>query len=125
MKKEYSKEWFSSAQIRKQRKARANAPLSMKRKLLAAPLSKELKAEKKQNAAPVRTGDEVKIMRGKHSKQTGLVESVDVKAGKIYVKGLVNKRTDGKEAMKPIDPSNVLIIKLKEDPKRFGEKVMK
>lgn len=122
MKKKYSKEWFSSAQTRKQRKARANAPLSARRKLLSAPLSKELKAQKKRNAAPVRTGDEVKILRGKHSKQVGLVESVDLKASKIYVKGLVNKRTDGKEAMKPIDPSNVVIMKLKEDPKRFGEK---
>jgi len=123
MKKEYSKEWFSSAQTRKQRKARANAPLSARRKLLSAPLSKELKAQNKRNAAPVRAGDEIKVLRGKHSKQTGLVESVDVKASKIYVKGITSKRTDGKEAMKPIDPSNVLIIKLKEDPKRFGEKV--
>ena len=122
MRKKYSKKWFSSAQVRKQRKARINAPLHARRKLLSAPLSKELKAEKKKNSAPVRKGDEVKVLRGKNRKQSGLVEGVDMVNSKLYVKGISVKRTDGNEVMKPIDPSNVLIVKFKEDPRRFAEK---
>ncbi len=122
MRKEYSKKWFSSAQVRKQRKARINAPLHARKKLLSAPLSKELKTEKKRNSAPVRKGDEVKLLRGKNRKQSGHVELVDMVSCKIYVKGISVKRTDGNEVMKPIDPSNVLIVKFKEDPRRFPEK---
>lgn len=118
MKKEYSKKWFSSTQSRKQRKARANAPLHARRKLLSAPLSKELKTEKKKNALPVRTGDEIKVLRGKNRKQIGAVEAVNLVKSKIYVKGLIVKRRDGNEVMRPIDPSNVVIVKLKEDSKR-------
>lgn len=118
----YSKKWFSSKEARKQRNARANAPLHLKSKMMGAHLDKELRKTAKKRTAPIRKGDEVKIVRGRARNLKGTVEKVDRKECKIYVKGVVKKKTDGSERMVPIDPSNVIITKLGLDDKLRAKK---
>ena len=109
-----------SKQPRKQRKALFNAPLHLRRKVMSAMLSKELKEKLGKNAIPVRKGDVVRIMRGDFKGLEGEVIKVDLKRYRIYVEGANNKRQDGREVPYPIHPSNVMIIKLYDkDEKRF------
>ena len=65
MKTDWNKNWKSSKQPRKQRKYRHNAPLHIRNKMMAAPLSKELKTKYKKRNITVRVGDKVKILKGK------------------------------------------------------------
>jgi len=108
-----------SKKPRKQRKYLKEAPLHVRRKMISAHLSKELRAKYKKRSIPVRVGDEVKILRGEFKGKTGKVKRVDTKKYKIYIEGITKKRTVGTEYMVPIHPSNVEIIKLNlEDKKR-------
>ena len=79
----------TSTQPRKQRKARYQAPLHLRTKLLGAPLSPQLR-EKHSGKRSVRvvTGDTVKVMRGDFAGDEGVVDMVDVKKAKIIVHGV-------------------------------------
>jgi len=112
MKNNWSRKWIRSKQPRKQRKYRYNAPNHVRHKLLSAHLSKELKKQYGKRSIPVRKGDEVEIMNGSSRKTRGLVERVDMKKLKIYIEGVKAKKVDGSQISKPIDPSNLKIIKL-------------
>lgn len=112
----------TSIQPRKQRKARYQAPLHLRTKLLGAPLSPELR-DKYAGRRSVRvvTGDTVRVMRGDFIGDEGLVDMVDVKNAKIVVHGVVITKADGTEKARKIDPSNVMVTKLNlKDPKRAG-----
>ena len=122
MKQKISKAWKSSTQVRKQRKYRYNAPLHLRSSFLHANLSKPLREKYATRAVRVKTGDKVKIMKGKFAKIEGKVESVDVKKSKIYVEKAENLKKDGSKTRYPIDPSNVVILELNtEDKKRFNK----
>ncbi len=109
-----------SKQPRKQRKFLYNADLHLRRKLMSAHLSKELREKYGRRSFPVRKGDEVKIMRGSFKGKTGKVVRVDYKNYKVYIEGITRKKVDGTEAMVPIHPSNLMIISLNlEDTKRL------
>ncbi|WP_456471956.1 50S ribosomal protein L24 [Methanocaldococcus sp.] len=112
---------FTNSKLpRKQRKALYNAPLHLRRKVMSAMLSKELKEKLGKNSIPVRKGDVVRIMRGDFKGLEGEVTKVDLKRYRIYVEGAYNRKADGKEVPYPIHPSNVMIIKLYDkDEKRF------
>ena len=118
MKKSWSKKWVSSTQPRKQRKYRINAPLGVKRKFVSAHLSKELRERFGKRSIPIRKSDEVMVMRGSHRGYRGNVESVDLRASKIYVDGVKRKKVDGSEISIPLEPSNVMITKLTIEDKR-------
>ncbi len=107
-----------SKKPRKQRKFLYEAPLHMRRKMMAAHLSKELREKYKTRSLPVRKGDEVEIMRGEFKKKRGKVTKVDLKKYKVYVEGITRKRTDGTERLVPIHPSNLKIINLNLEDKR-------
>lgn len=117
MKKEWSKAWTGSSQPRKQRKFRYNAPLHVKHKFISANLSKELRGETGRRSMPLRKGDEVKIMRGNSKGLKGPIERVDVKKSKIYIENIKVKKVDGSEVSKPINASNLMIIKLNLEDK--------
>jgi len=104
-----------SKQPRKQRKARFNAPLHIRQKLMHAMLSPELRKEHGKRSAQVKKGDTVKVMRGDNAGVEGEVLSVDLKRGVITVTGVSNFRADGTEVPRPIHPSNVMITKLDLD----------
>lgn len=108
-----------SKQPRKQRKFLYTAPLHMRRKFMGAHLSKELRDKYKTRALQVRKGDEVEIMRGKFKSQKGKISRVNLKKYKVYIEGIAVRKTSGSEALAPIHPSNLRIIKLSlEDDQR-------
>ncbi|MCK4928918.1 MAG: 50S ribosomal protein L24 [Methanosarcinales archaeon] len=103
---------MKSTQPRKQRKARYNAKLHQRQKLMSAPLSQELQAKYNKRNLSVREGDTVMVMRGDHTGKEGIVELVDLKHTKLVVEGVSVPKADGTEVPRPIHPSNVMITKL-------------
>lgn len=117
--KKWSPKWKSSKTPKKQRKYRYNAPLHIKRKFINVHLSPELRKKYKKRSMPVRKGDEVIVLRGKHKKKTGKVSRVDLKKTKVYVEGIIKKKVAGTEVQDPLQPSNLMITSLQDDKKRF------
>jgi len=103
---------IASKQPRKQRKARYNAPVHARGKFLNAPLSKELKEKYDRRSARVVVGDTVKVVTGDFSGEEGVVDGVDTGKGSIIVHGVSLTKADGTEVPRPVDPSNVFIVKL-------------
>ncbi len=103
-----------SKQPRKQRKARYRAPIHRRRKMMASPLSRELR--EKHDYYPrrmtVRKGDIVRVTRGEFRGHEGKVLGVGLKKMKITIDGMTYQKADGKSVPKPIDASNVEIVKL-------------
>ena len=102
----------SSAKPSKQRKALYTAPLHLKKKLLNAPLSRDLREKYGVKRLPVRKGDVVRIMRGDWKGHEGKVVRVDIKRVRIFVEGVQRKKADETPVYYPIHPSNVMIVKL-------------
>lgn len=125
MKSQFSTSWISSKQPRKQRKYRYNAPLHLKRKFLSAHLSKSLHEKHKIGSLEVRKGDEVSIMRGSFKKKTGKISRVDLKSGKVYVENISTTKRDGTKVLVPLQPSNLQLISLSDDGKRFSKSTKK
>ena len=108
-----------SAQPRKQRKIRFDAPAHVRGDFLRAPLAKPLRDQYKRKNFRVVTGDTVKMTRGSAVGQEGVVDKVCTKSYKIWVHGVTGTKADGTEVPRPVDPSNVQIVKLNlKDPKR-------
>ncbi|MCK4938451.1 MAG: 50S ribosomal protein L24 [Methanosarcinales archaeon] len=103
---------MKSTQPRKQRKARYNARLHQRQKLMSALLSSDLREKYNKRNLPVREGDTVMVMRGDHTGTEGKVELVDLKHTKVVVEGVSVPKADGTEVPRPIHPSNVMITKL-------------
>ncbi len=111
--------WVQSSQPKKQRRAYFNAPLHKRQKMMAAPLSPELRQQYGIRNLPVRVGDEVLIMRGMFRGHRGKVVRVDLKRMRIFVQGATIKNSRGEDRYYPIHPSNVMIVKLDlSDPRR-------
>jgi len=101
-----------SKKPKKQRKAVFKAPLHKKRKMLAAPLSPELRGKYERRSFPVRVGDTVLVVRGDFAGYEGKVLKVDVKNLRIQVEGVTRRKVDGTLIYVPIHPSKVMITKL-------------
>lgn len=126
MKKKFSTKWKASSQPRKQRKYRANAPLHLKKKLVSANLSKELRKKHGKRSIGIRKGDTVKIMRGKFKGKKGKITNVRLDLSKVCVEGIQAKKQDGSKADIKLQPSNLQIIELNlEDRKRKLKKETK
>ena len=110
--------WTKSSQPRKQRRAFYNAPLHKRQKLVAAPLSPELRKQYGVRTLPVRVGDEVVIMRGMFKGHRGKIVKVDLKRMRIHVEGATITNARGEPRFYPIHPSNVMIVSLKLDDER-------
>jgi large subunit ribosomal protein L24 len=106
-----------SQQARKQRKWKAKAPLHIRHKMMAASLSKELKDKYKRNSLPVRKGDTVKVLRGSNRGHKGMIMSVDLKKYKVFIEGIILKKADGKDVIRPVSPSNLQITGLNDEDK--------
>jgi len=119
MKKEFSKKWKASKQPRKQRKYLANAPLNLRKKMISANLSKELREKHGKRNIPLKKGDTVKVMKGKYKKHKGKVMKIDLKLSKIIIEGVQVKKQDGSKVDVKLQPSNLQIVELNlEDKKR-------
>lgn len=117
MKNDWSSSWNSSKQPRKQRKYVFNAPLHIRRKLMAANLSKELQTKYNRRSFPIRKGDKVKIMRGQFKDKKGEITKVDLGKLKVYLEVASIVKRDGTKAFYPIFPSNLQITEFKLDDK--------
>src|SRR4030065_2549190 len=97
----------TSTKARKQRKARFNAPLHKKRRMVSAHLDSALMSEYNVRSVPVRKGDTVKIIRGNEDfrKIESKVASVDLKSLKIIIENVTVSKADGTQKPKPIEPS--------------------
>ncbi|MFP3196115.1 MAG: 50S ribosomal protein L24 [Caldivirga sp.] len=107
----------SSSQPRRQHKALGNAPWHVRRRLLTAPLSKELQRQFGVKRVPVRVGDTVLILRGDFKGTRGKVTRVDYKRVRIYVDSATNKKPSGEAVYYPIHPSKVVIVELDQSDK--------
>ncbi len=108
-----------SKQPRKQRKARFQAPLHVRHKLMGVTLSEELRERYETRSLPVKKGDTVLVMRGDFKEQEGKVEKVDLKHYRLLIDGVSVQKPDGNQIYHPVHPSNVMMVELDlEDDER-------
>jgi large subunit ribosomal protein L24 len=105
---------IKSRKPRTQRKFRYTAPLHIRKKFVHVHLSKELRTKIKKRSIQAKSGDKVRIMRGKFKGKEGKISKIDLSECKIFVEGITQKKANGKEVPIPIDPSNLMIIELTE-----------
>lgn len=96
----------------KQRRAQANQPHHRRRKRLNAHLAEDLLIRYDRRSLTVREGDTVEVMRGSYAGTEGKVMGVDHTRGLLTVEGVTVTKSDGTEAPKWIQPSNVKLTKL-------------
>merc|ERR1712039_679577 len=93
-----------SSSRRKSRKAHFTAPSHIRRKIMSAPLSTELRAKYSVRSVPIRKDDEVtQVYRRKWV---------------IHIERITRERVNGATVNVGIDPSKVVITKLKIDKNR-------
>ncbi len=107
-----------SSSRRKCRKAHFGAPSHLRYKLLSANLSKDLRGKHNVKSLPVRKDDEVLVVRGDYKDSKGRVNTVYRKRWCIYVDKVSETKQNGATVRIPLDPSNVVITKLKLTPDR-------
>ena len=107
-----------SASRRKVRKAHFTAPSHVRRLLMTAPLSKELKAKYHVKNIPIRKDDEVMVARGTNKGKEGKVTEVYRKKWIIHVEKVTRDKANGATVSLGLRPSKVIITKLKLDPDR-------
>ena len=86
--------------------------------MLSSHLSKELRGKYKKRALSIRKGDEVLIMRGKFKGKTGKIARVETGKYRVFIDGMIRKRTVGTDVQIPFNPSNLQIINLNLDDKK-------
>ncbi|KAK4239189.1 translation protein SH3-like domain-containing protein [Achaetomium macrosporum] len=107
-----------SSSRRKSRKAHFSAPSSVRRDIMSAPLSKELREKYNVRSIPIRKDDEVQIIRGSNKDKEGKVTSVYRLKYVIHVERVTREKATGQSVPLGIHPSNVVITKLKLDKDR-------
>ncbi|KAJ3414193.1 60S ribosomal protein L26 [Chytridiales sp. JEL 0842] len=107
-----------SSSRRKSRKAHLGAPSNLRRKLMSASLSKELREKYHVRSLPIRKDDEVTIVRGTYKGRTGKVTTVYRKKFIIHVEKVTREKTNGQSVPIGVDPSKVQITTIKLDKDR-------
>ncbi|GBC09580.1 hypothetical protein RclHR1_00090014 [Rhizophagus clarus] len=107
----FSKDVSSSR--RKSRKAHFSAPSSVRRKIMSAALSKELRDKYNTRSIPIRKDDEVRIVRGTYKGRDGKVLRVYRKRWVIHIDRISKEKISGNTVPVGIHPSNVVVTKLK------------
>ncbi|XP_055385885.1 60S ribosomal protein L26 [Condylostylus longicornis] len=104
---------------RKNRKRHFTAPSHIRRRLMSAPLSKELRQKYNVRSMPIRKDDEVQVVRG-HFKgnQVGKVVQCYRKKFVVYIEKIQRENANGTNVYVGIHPSKCLIVKLKLDKDR-------
>merc|ERR1711951_2061 len=101
------------------RKRHFSAPSHVRRRLMSAPLSKEMRAKYGVRSMPIRKDDEVQVVRG-HFKgqQVGKVVQCYRSKFRIYIERIQREKANGATVNVGIHPSKVTIVKLKMDKDR-------
>ncbi|KAI5479899.1 60S ribosomal protein L26B [Pseudohyphozyma bogoriensis] len=110
----------SSTSRRVLRKAHLDAPSSVRRKIMSAPLSAELREKYATRSIPVRKDDEVKIVRGTYKGREGKVTQVYRKKWVIHVDRVHREKGNGATVPIGVSASNVVVTALKLDKDREG-----
>jgi large subunit ribosomal protein L26e len=85
---------------------------------MSAPLSAELRNKLSVRSVPIRKDDEVTVVRGSYKGREGKVVQVYRKKWVIHIERLVREKTNGASVAVGIDPSKVVVTKLKMDKDR-------
>ncbi|XP_076336514.1 large ribosomal subunit protein uL24-like [Tachypleus tridentatus] len=104
---------------RKNRKRHFNAPSHIRRKIMSAPLTKELRQKYGVRSIPIRKDDEVQVVRGHYKgQQIGKVVQCYRKKYVVYIERIQREKANGASVYVGIHPSKVVIVKLKMDKDR-------
>ncbi|KAL8953514.1 MAG: hypothetical protein Q9222_000616 [Ikaeria aurantiellina] len=103
---------------RKSRKAHFSAPSGVRRTIMSAPLSKELREKHNVRSIPIRKDDEVQIVRGTNKGRQGKVTSVYRLKYVIHIERIAREKSNGQSVPLGIHPSKVMVTKLKIDKDR-------
>merc|ERR1719326_1548775 len=107
-----------SSSRRKCRKAHFTAASSARRKIMSAPLSKDLRQKYNVRSLPIRRDDEVTVVRGSYHDREGKVIQVYRKKWCIHVERVTRDKANGQTVPIPLHPSKVVITKVKLDKDR-------
>lgn len=105
----------------KQRRLLYQAPAHRIKKLLAAPLSKDLRKNHGRRSYPVRKGDTVKIVRGDFAGIEGKITKVDTHRQRLFVEGVTREKVAGTSTNVSVHASKVMVTKLNLDDKWRSE----
>jgi len=103
---------------RKSRKAHYDAPSSVRRTIMSAPLSKELREKYNVRSIPIRKDDEVTIVRGSNKGREGKITSVYRLKYIVHIERVVKEKSSGQSVPIGVHPSKIIITKLKLDKDR-------
>ncbi|KAJ4816626.1 60S ribosomal protein L26 [Rhynchospora pubera] len=107
-----------SSSRRKSRKAHFTESSSVRRVLMSAPLSAELRNKYNVRSVPVRKDDEVQVVRGTYKGREGKIVQVYRKKWVIHVERITREKVNASTVNVGIYPSKVVITKLKLDKDR-------
>ncbi|KAK4760936.1 hypothetical protein SAY87_005829 [Trapa incisa] len=107
-----------SSSRRKNRKAHFTAPSSVRRVLMSAPLSSDLRSKHNVRSMPIRKDDEVIVVRGTFKGREGKVVQVYRRKWVIHIERITREKVNGSTVNVGIDPSKVVITKLRLDKDR-------
>merc|ERR1719510_696707 len=103
----------------KRRKRHFSAPSHIRRRLMSAPLSKELRQKYGVRSMPVRKDDEVQVVRGHYKgQQAGKIVQCYRKKFRVYIERIQRDKANGATVNVGIHPSKLVIVKLKMDKDR-------
>lgn len=114
---------FNVLRPSKQRKMLYQSPAHRLRKLMSAPLSKDLRKSQGRRNYPVRKGDTVKILRGDFAGIEGKITKVDTHRQRIFVEGVTREKVAGTSTNVSVNSSKVRITKLNLDDKWRAESI--
>ncbi|CAM8940928.1 unnamed protein product [Rhodiola kirilowii] len=103
---------------RKNRKAHFTASSSVRRVLMSAPLSTELRTKYNVRSMPIRKDDEVQIVRGTFKGRDGKVVQVYRRKWVIHIERITREKVNGTTVNVGVNPSKVVITKLRLDKDR-------
>ncbi|KAI8988460.1 translation protein SH3-like domain-containing protein, partial [Mycotypha africana] len=109
-----------SSSRRKSRKAHFTATSDVRRKIMSAPLSKELREKYGVRSIPVRKDDEVQIVRGTYKGREGKITQVYRKKWVIHVDRVAREKVNGATVPIGLSASKVVITNLKLDKSRLA-----
>ncbi|KAK8608832.1 hypothetical protein V6N13_024244 [Hibiscus sabdariffa] len=107
-----------SSSRRKSRKAHFTAPSSVRRVLMSAPLSTDLRSKYNVRSMPVRKDDEVQVVRGTYKGREGKVVQVYRRKWVIHIERITREKVNGSTVNVGVNPSKVVITKLRLDKDR-------
>ncbi|KAF9938590.1 hypothetical protein BGZ67_010678 [Mortierella alpina] len=107
-----------SSSRRKSRKAHFSAPSDLRRKIMSASLSKELREKHSARSIPIRKDDEVMVVRGSFKGREGKVVQVYRRKWVIHIERVNREKANGASVAVGIHPSKVVVTKVHMDKDR-------